>query len=151
MKRGQEVAPVNLGPAEGGADLSGTDGMGAEFLDDFCGFTGRDALDIHLGQREHEGSFAADALFQSAGIKVHAVANLGDAELDGADTGGEGFGFEPVGAAQAAVAALVGKGMEDGAALLNHGLIDEEAQALGKAGRALGGEQLQNGVYTKIY
>ena len=39
------------------------------------------ALDKHLGQREHEGSFAADAFFECAGIKAHAVANLGDAAL----------------------------------------------------------------------
>ena len=130
----------------GGADLGRTDGMPAEFLDDFGNFTGRDALEIHLGQREHEGSFAADAFFKGAGIKSHAIANLGDAELDGADTGGEGFWFEPVGEAQAAIAPLVGTGLKDGAALLNHGLIDEEAKALGKAGRALGGQQLQNGV-----
>ena len=128
------------------ADLGGTDGMPAEFLDDFGNFASRDALDIPLSQREHEGSFAADAFFEGAGIKAHAVANLGDTELDGADTGGEGFWFEPVGAAQAAIAPLVGTGLKDGAALLKHGLIDEEAQALGKAGRALGGQQLQNGV-----
>jgi hypothetical protein len=120
-----------------GADLGGTDGMATEFLDDFGNFAGRDALDIHLGQGEHEGSFAADAFFQSAGIKVHTIAHLGNAELDGTDTGGEGFGFEPVGAAQAAIAPFVGTGLEDGAALLHHGLINEEAQALGKAGRAL--------------
>ena len=208
LKRGQEVAPVNLGLAEGGADaengafpigadpdgdedgavqelaalsdffvsgvqdhvgtasqraitpglefgiefggsgadLGGTDGMATEFLDDFGNFAGRDALDIHLGQGEHEGSFAADAFFQSAGIKVHTIAHLGNAELDGADTGGEGFGFEPVGAAQAAIAPFVGTGLEDCTALLHHGLINEEAQALGKAGRALRGQQLQNGV-----
>ena len=103
----------------GGADLGGTNGMPAEFLDDFGNFAGRDALDIHLGQREHEGSFAANAFFEGAGIKAHAVANLGDAELDGADTGGEGFWFEPVGAAQAAIAPLVGTGLKDGAALLS--------------------------------
>ncbi len=120
--------------------------MPAEFLDDFGNFACRDALDIPLSQREHEGSFAADAFFEGAGIKAHAVANLGDTELDGADTGGEGFWFEPVGAAQATIAALAGTGLEDGAALLNHDLIDEEAQAFGKARRALGGEQLQNGV-----
>jgi hypothetical protein len=32
--------------------LGGTDGMSAELLDDFGNFAGRDALDIHLGQRE---------------------------------------------------------------------------------------------------
>ncbi len=35
--------------------------------------------------------------------------------------------------------------MEDGGAFLNHGLIDEKAEALGKAGGAFIGEKLQNG------
>ena len=35
--------------------------------------------------------------------------------------------------------------MQDGGALLNHGLIDEQAQSLGKARGTIGGEKLQNG------
>ena len=35
--------------------------------------------------------------------------------------------------------------MQDGGALLNHGLIDKQAQSLGKARGTIGGEKLQNG------
>lgn len=126
------------------ADLCGTDGMPAEFLDDFCDFAGGDALDIHLGQSEQESLFAASTLFQSTGIKVHAVADLGDAKLDGAEASDEGFGFKAVGAALSAFATLVRAGLKDGGAFLNHGLVDKQTEALGKARGAFRGEELQN-------
>jgi len=129
-----------------GADLSGTDGMPAEFLDDFGDFAGGDALDIHLGQSEQEGLFAAGSFFQSTGVKFHAVANLGDAQMDGTDTGGKGLWLEAIGAPEAILTTLVGAGLKDSGAFLNHGFVDEQAQALGKTGGALGGEELQNGV-----
>ena len=129
-----------------GADLSRADRMPTEFLDDFGDFPGGDALDIHLGQSKHEGLFAAGSLFQSTGVKLHAVANLGDAQMDGADTGGKGFGLEAIGAPEPILATLVGAGLKDGGAFLNHGFVDEQAQAFGKTGGALGGEELQNGV-----
>ena len=120
--------------------------MPAEFLDDFGDFPGGDALDIHLGQSEQEGFFAAGSFFQGAGIKVHAVTDLGDAQMDGADTGGKGFGLEAIGSPQAILTTLVGAGLKDGGAFLDHGFVDGQAQALGKTGGALGGEELQNGV-----
>ena len=80
-------------------NLGRADGMAAEFLDDFGDFAGGDALDIHLGQGEQEGLFAAGSFFQSTGVKIHAVANLRNAEQDGADTGGKGLGLEAIGAA----------------------------------------------------
>ena len=135
---------IELGGA--GADLSGTDGMATEFLDDFGDFSGGDALDIHLGQSKQESLFAAGSLFQSAGVKFHAVANLGDAQMDEPDTGGEGFWLEAIGAPEPILTTLVGAGLKDSGAFLNHGFVDEQAQALGKTGGALGGEELQNGV-----
>lgn len=134
---------IELGGA--GADLGRADGMAAEFLDDFGDFAGGDPLDIHLGESEQEGFFAAGSFFESAGIKIHAVADLRNTEQEGADTGGEGFGFESIGTPQAILATLVGAGLQNGRAFLDHGLVDEQAQALGKAGRTFGGEELQNG------
>ena len=134
---------IELGGA--GADLGRADGMAAEFLDDFGDFAGGDPLDIHLGEGEQEGFFAAGSFFESAGIKIHAVADLRNTEQEGADTGGEGFGFESIGTPQAILATLVGAGLQNGRAFLDHGLVDEQAQALGKAGRTFGGEELQNG------
>ena len=134
---------IELGGA--GADLGRADGMAAEFLDDFGDFAGGDSLDIHLGEGEQEGFFAAGSFFESAGIKIHAVADLRNTEQKGANAGGEGFGFESIGTPQAILATLVGAGLQDGGAFLNHGLVDEQAQALGKAGGTFGGEELQNG------
>ena len=79
-----------------GADLGGTHGVTAEFLDDFGDFASGDALDIHLGEGEQEGLFATDTFFESAGIKVHAVADLGNAEFDRAYPGCKGLGLEAV-------------------------------------------------------
>jgi len=114
---------IELGGA--GADLSGTDGMAAEFLDDFGDFAGGDALDIHLGQSEQESLFAAGSFFQGAGVKFHAVANLRNAQEEGADTGGKGFGFESIDSPLALLATLVRTGLKDGRAFLDHGLVDE--------------------------
>src|ERR1035441_5113603 len=98
----------------GGAltDLGGADGGAAELLDDGGDFAGGDALDIHFGQGQHERLLAAHALFQGAGIEVQAAPDLGDAELDGTDAGGEGFGFEAIGVALAGFGAFVGLGLE---------------------------------------
>jgi len=134
---------IELGGA--GADLGGTHGVAAEFLDDLGDLAGGHSLDIHLGEGEHEGLLTADALFEGTGIKVHAIADLRDAEFDGADAGGEGLWLESVGAAQAGITTFVGPSVEDGGAFLNHGLVDEKAEALGKAGGAFIGEKLQNG------
>lgn len=126
------------------ADLGGADGMAAELLDDFSDFASGDALDLHFGQSEQESFFAAGTIFRGTGIKLDAVAHLRDIKLAGAETGGEGFRFEAVGASESAFAVLVGAGLEKGGAFLDHGLVDEEAQALGKAGGTFGGEELQN-------
>ena len=120
--------------------------MAAELFHDGGDFAGGDALDIHFGQGQLEGLLAAHAFFEGAGIELDAAAHLRDRELDRADAGGEGFGFEAVGVAETRVAALVGLGLEHGGALLAHGFIDEEAEAFGEAGGALFSEELQNGV-----
>jgi len=65
--------------------------VAAEFLDGLGDLAGGQALDMHLGEGEHEGLLTADAFFESGGIKVHAIADLRDAESDCADGGGEGL------------------------------------------------------------
>jgi hypothetical protein len=57
-------------------------------------------------------------------------------ELDGAEAGGEGFGFEAIGVALAGFGAFVGLGLEGLAAFLAHGFIDEQADAFGEAAGA---------------
>ena len=137
-----------FGVEQGGAltDLGGADGVAAELFDDGRDLAGGDALDIHFSQGQFEGLIAANALLQGGGKEVQIAANLGDLELDAAGRGGQGFGFEAIGIAQAGVGALIGLGLEDLAAFLAHGFIDEQADAFGKAAGAFVIEELHHGV-----
>ena len=87
--------------------------MPTEFLDDFGDFAGGDALDIHFGQSKQERLFAPGPLFQGTGVKIYAVANLGDAQMDGTDTGGKGLGLEAIGTPEPILTTLVGAGLKD--------------------------------------
>ncbi len=120
--------------------------MAAELFDDGRYFAGGDALDIHFCQRQLEGLFAADAFFQGVGIELQIATHLRDFELNGADAGGEGFGFEAVGVTLAGVGAFVGLGLERVAAFLAHGFIDEQADAFGETAGALFIEELKDGI-----
>src|SRR5450759_602128 len=147
--QGARAPDLELDIELGGAltDLGGADGGAAELLDDGGDFAGGDALDIHFGQGQHERLLAAHALFQGAGIDVQAASALRDLELDGADAGGEGFGFEAVGVALAGFGAFVGLGLQGLRAFLAHGFVNQEADAFGQAaGGPLLSEELQNGV-----
>ena len=90
-------------------------------------------MDIHFGERELESLLAADALFESRGVKLDLTADLRDGKSDVAEAGLESLGFEAVGVAQASVCALERQGLEHMGTLGLHGLIDEDAQALGEA------------------
>ena len=90
------VAPfLQFGVQEFGAvaDLGGTDGGAAEFLDDGGDFAGGDALDIHFGHGEFEGLLGAEAFFQGAGIEGGIAPDLRHAEGDGTDAAGEVLGL----------------------------------------------------------
>ncbi len=91
-----------------------------------------------------EGLFAADAFFQGAGVEAQVAAHLRDAELNGAEAGGQGLGFEAVGVALAGVGALVGLGLQGFGSLLLHGFVDQQADAFGHAVGAIFSEQLQD-------
>ena len=92
--------------------------VAAELFHDGRDFAGGHPLDIHFGQSQLEGLLAADAFFERVGIEVQIAAHLRDLELDRADAGGEGLGFEAVGVALAGVSAFVGLGLERVAAFL---------------------------------
>jgi len=59
--------------------------------------------------------------------------------------GGEGLVLEAIGVAEALLAAQVGFCVEGAGAFAEHGLIHEDANALGEAAGALFGEELQDG------
>ena len=141
------VAPfLEFGVEEFGAvaDLGGTDGVAAEFFDDSGDFAGGNALDIHFCHGEFERLFGADAFVESTGIEGSLTADLRDAEGDGADAAGEGFGFETVGVAEAGVGAFVRLGLEDLMPFDAHGFVDEEAETFGEAGVVLVSQELQD-------
>lgn len=143
------VAPeleLHIKPGRAGADLGGADLMAAEFLDDLGDFARRDALHIHFGHRECERLFAAHPALQRTGIEVDAVTHLRDAQFHSPHARGKGFGLEAIGVAEPPLATLVGPGLQHGRAFLSHGLIEQQAEAFGKIGGALRGEELQNGV-----
>ena len=90
---------------------------------------------------------ATHPLFQGAGIELQAAADLRDLELDGADAGAEGFGFEAIGVALAGLGAFVGPGLEGLRTFLAHGLVNQETDAFGQAAAgALLGQELHNRV-----
>ena len=128
------------------ADLSGTDGGAAEFLEDGGDFACGDALDVHFGQREFEGLLAANALFERRGVELDVAADLRNGESDGTHAGLEGFWFEAVGMAQAGVGALERPRLEHMGTLGLHGLVDEQAKPFGKAIGAFVIEELQHGL-----
>lgn len=128
------------------ADVGGTDGGAAEFLDDGGDAAGGDALNVHFGEGEFEGLLGAESFLEGAGVKIHGAADLRNVESDGPETGGEGFVFEAVGVAGAGLGALVGLGLEDLGTLDAHGLVDEEADAFSEAIGALFGDELQDRV-----
>ena len=128
------------------ADLGGTDLHAAELLDDGGHFAGGDPLDIHFGQGEFEGLFAADALFEGAGIEFETAADLRDGEGDGRQAEIEGFGFKAIGVASAVTGAFIGLGVEGLGTFLDHGFIDQEPDAFNEAVGAVIGDELQDGV-----
>jgi len=141
------VAPfLEFGVEEFGAvaDLGGTDGVAAEFLDDGGDFAGGNALDVHFCHGEFERLFGADAFVEGTGIEGGFTADLRDTEGDGADAAGESLGFETVGVTEAGVGAFVGLGLEDLMTFDAHGFVDEEAQAFGEAGVVLVSQELQD-------
>jgi len=141
------IAPLlEFGVEEFGAvaDLGGTDGGAAEFLDDGGDFAGGDALDVHFGHGEFEGLLGADAFLQGAGIKVRFAPDLRHAKGDGTNAAGERFRFVAVGVTFAVIGAFVGLGLEDLMAFDAHGFVDEDAEAFGEAVVALLSQELQD-------
>ena len=128
------------------ADLGGTDGTAAEFLDDRRNLAGGDALDVHLSQSKLERQFATEAFFQGAGIEIDRASNLRHGQFKGAHTGFDGLCFEAVGVALPGVGALVRLSAEGYGALTNHGLVEEDTESFEETAEAIVVELLQYGV-----
>ena len=108
-------------------------------------------MDIHLGDGQFEGAFAAEAFFQSAGIKVHVTAHLGHGEADVAHAGGDGLAFEAIGIALPFFRAFVRLGLECMAAFDFHGLINDQADGFADAVQAVIEDVLHGGIILTIF
>lgn len=130
----------------GVADLRGADGVSAEFFKDGGDFAGGYTLDIHFAHRERKRLFAPGALLGGARVEGHAVADLGYAKVDSPAPERGGLWLEAIGAPEAVFGALTGLRLKHGRALLEHGLVDEDAHGVGEMLRGVFGQELQNGV-----
>ena len=71
------------------------------FLHDRRDLPGADALDFHLGDSKCHGPLTADAPLEGPGVKrppvlIAIVTGLRDPQVDPADAGLQGLGFEPL-------------------------------------------------------
>ena len=89
-------------------------------------------MDVHLCDGEGQSAFRALAAFESGGVKFKVATDLRNFDRDFAEAGLEGFGFEAVGVALAGRSALVRSSAESFGALGFHGMIEEDAERLGK-------------------
>ena len=140
------VGEIGIEPGRALADVSGADAAAAKLLDDGGDLSSGDALHIHLRHRESERLFAADALFQSGGIKIEVAADLRNGESDRADASGKRLGLEAIGVTLASFRALERLSTKRGGTLREHGLIDEDAKRIGEGIGAIVCEKLQDGI-----
>ncbi len=72
--------PVEIGVEASGAlaDVGGADGGAAEFFEDGGDFVSGDALDVHFGEGEFEGLFAAEAPIEGRRVELDVAADLRD-------------------------------------------------------------------------
>ena len=128
------------------ADFGGEDGGAAEFFEDGGDSAGGHSLQIHFGDGEGEGFFAALAFVKGLGVEGGVtVPDLRNGQRHWAAAGEEGFGFEAVGEAGALVGALVGGGLQVLGALDFHGGVDEQADRVRETFEAVGGEMIEHG------
>jgi len=98
--------PIELGA--GPADLGAGDFQGAgQLLEDGADFARGNALDIHLGDGQHQGALAAPAALEGRGVKLHLAADLWDSDSHLSQARLEGLGLETIGMAGAGRRALV--------------------------------------------
>ncbi len=103
----------------------------------------RDALQIHLGDRQLQRAFAARAAFQGRGIKCHA-ARLGHGQFQAPHARVHRLGLEPVGVTAALVGALIWLGAKHLAALQLHCFVQKHLHCLSHSCEAMLGQELQD-------
>ena len=128
------------------AHLSRGDLEAAELLDDRRNLSGADALDVHLGDSKCHGPLAADAPLEGPGVKrppvlIAVVTGLWDPQVDPADAGLQGLGFESVGIALTIGSSLMRLGLKHLLTLDLHRVIHERGEGRGHGSWAVLDEQ----------
>jgi hypothetical protein len=100
-------------------------------------------LDIHLGHGKQQRLIGAAIAFEGRGIKFDVAADLRDVEVESAEWGVEGSGFEAVGVALASGGALVGLGFEGSGAFQKHGFVQEGLKDFREGAGAFLGKELE--------
>jgi len=113
--------------------LAGRDFEAAELLHDFGDFAGADTLDIHGGNGGLEGAITSRTLLEQRGVERGvAMSNLRDGELERAQGGLEGAGFETISVAVALDVSLMWSGSDVAFAFEEHGSVHEKFGDLGE-------------------
>ena len=94
---------------------------------------GRDAADVHLGDREHQRALAAHPLLEARRVEglpveLAALGRLGHAEVQGPRSGVEALALEAVGVALAALGAFVRTRLEMPLAFDQHGRVEHRLE-----------------------
>ena len=111
------------------AHLRGGHRRADQLLGDGCHLAGRDALHVHLRQRQHQGPFAAQPFLQRFRVEA-AFTNLGYGKGDLAHSGLHHLGFVAVGLAASHWTAFKGGSIQVLLALQLHGFVDQDADHL---------------------
>ena len=118
--------------------------MAAELLGDGLDLAGRDALDVHLGERGHERLFGALVALEQLGGEA-AIPVLRHAQLELADPGDEGAAVIARAIAQARCGALTLLGLEDVGHLGFEDLLHDGAHDLAQPVRVVAQKVLDGG------
>ena len=147
-RQGRVAPGIEMHVEFGGAvaDMSGTDRMTAELLDDLSHATSGDALDVHLGQGEFEGLFTAQSLVESRRVKLQFAANRWHGQFERTHASINRLGFEAVGVADSGVGAFVRLCAQSFGTLAEHGFVEQGGEAAEQGFGSGFVELLQDGV-----
>jgi hypothetical protein len=95
-------------------------------------FARRDALNIHLGNRQFQRPFTPHASFQSRGIEVYSAPHLGHFQFQLAEPGRQGLWLVAVGVSGPFFCALIGLGSQHGRPFELHRFVEQQPQDRGE-------------------
>jgi hypothetical protein len=149
---GQFLIELGSGPT----DLGGGNLKAAQFLHDLRDLPGADALDVHLGDRECHGPFAANASLEALGVEgppvvVVVVAGLRDSQVHLAHPGVDRLRLESVGVALTVGRSLVRLGLERLLPFDLHSAVHDDRKSRGHGRGAMLDQDRRNGFKDSIF